>query len=357
MNTSASPVRRALSALGYGGRMLASRLRGHPLLVIASLYPTHRCNLRCVYCNSPFLNTAELSTAQWFEVIDQLAALGCRRVLILGGEPLLRPDVPDMIDRVRGRGMTSVLTSNGLLVPRQIERLRGLSTLVLSLDGPRGANDSVRGAGVFDAVVEAVASARRVGVPVKINAVMSAETAPLLADLLEFVDRHDLYVSINIMRSGAADLWRDAQKIKAEDRDIAELLARLGALARRNRRVLFSPATYAYAATWGDYGRDRFELGELSADDPRMRDAPACQAGRYYMSINPDGTVFPCVTTMGRIRGGNVARDGVEAAWRLLHDHRCAVCYSPCLVEKNQLFSLKPAVVRHFIGRHLRRFA
>ncbi len=119
----------------------------------------------------------------------------------------------------------------------------------------------------------------------------------------------------------------------------------------------FRPDTYRYAARWADYSRDRFEAHEIAADDPRVRSGPACRAGRDYLSIGPDGTVYPCALTFNRLPGGNVVSDGVEGAWRRLHDHSCIACYAPCLVQKNYLFSLKPSVVGQFVWRHLRRYA
>jgi MoaA/NifB/PqqE/SkfB family radical SAM enzyme len=346
-----------VQALAYVTRLVAARLRGEPLLTIASLYPTHRCNLRCLYCSSPLRKTPELSTSAWLRIVDELADLGCRRVAILGGEPLLRADVSQLIDRVRDRGMSCVLTSNGLLVPRQIDRLRRLSTLVLSLDAPGPANDEVRGAGVFAAVRDAIAAARSAGVPVKLNAVLSAKTAIHLEALLDFVAQQNLHVTVNIMRSGAPDLWRDAARIRAEDDDIRQILERLAARSRDDHRLLFSSTTYRYASRWGEYARDRIEESDAPPSDARRSGAPRCQAGRYYVTIDPDGTVYPCSLTVGRIRGGNAAIEGVKHATLSLRDHACVACYSPCLVEQNFLFSLNAAVLWHFARRHLRRFA
>jgi MoaA/NifB/PqqE/SkfB family radical SAM enzyme len=338
-------------------RVVASRLRGTPVLVKASLYPTSRCNLRCTYCSSPYRRTNELTTAQWRTVLDELAALGCGRVIFLGGEPLLRTDLPDLLAHAHHLGMSCALTSNGLLVPRLIERLRVLDTLVLSLDAPGPANDAVRGRGVFAAVQAAIAAAKQHSVPVKLNAVMSAVTAPFLDDLLEFTAANDLHLTINVMRSGEPDLWHEAATIKDEDAAIERLLHRLTELARRNRRVLFAPATYRYSAAWGEYGRDRIEAGDVPPDDPRVRNAPQCHAGRYYMAIDSDGTTYPCNITFDRLRGGNVVTDGVAAAWRALHDHPCVACFAPCLVETNSLFALRPQVLANFAQRHVARFA
>jgi MoaA/NifB/PqqE/SkfB family radical SAM enzyme len=345
------------NALAAGLQVLTSRVRGKPSLVGASLYLTQRCNLRCTYCSSPLRRTPELSTVQWCTIIDELAELGCRRLALLGGEPLLRADLGELIAHSRARGIRNALTSNGLLVPRRIDTLRGLDTLILSLDAPGPANDAVRGEGVFEAVEAAIAAARAAGLRLKLNAVMSAVTAPHLDHLLAFVERHDLYLTINVVRSGAPDLWKDAATIKPDDAEISRLCERLAAVARTNPRLLFSPSTYQYGAAWGDYSRDRYEAHELPADDPRRRGGPRCQAGRAYMSIDADGTVYPCVATMHRIAGGNAAIDGVAAAWRQLNDHQCVACYTTCLVEQNFLYSLQPSVVVHFARRHLMRFA
>ena len=326
-------------------------------MILAYLYPTHRCNLRCLYCSSPYLDTPELTLNQWLTVVDELADLGCRRITILGGEPLLRPDVPDIIARVRARGMSCVLTSDGLLVAKRIDELRSLNTLVLSLDAVGAANDAVRGTGVYAGVEKAVQAAKNADIPVKINAVLSATTAPALDELLAFVAEQDLHITLNVMRSGDPERWHKADAIKAEDAEIQRTLRRLAALSKRNPRILFSDTTFDYASRWGDYGRERVEADDVTADDPRVRHGPRCQAGRYYLSINPDGTVYPCVSTIGHIRGGNVITDGVAAAWRQLHDHRCVACYSPCLVEQNYLFLFDPRVMWRFATRHLRRFA
>ena len=345
------------NALAAGLNLLSGRLSGRPSLVGATIYITQRCNLRCTYCSSPLRRTPELTTDQWRTIIDELAELGCKRFTILGGEPLLRADLADFIAHARSRDIRCALTSNGLLVPQRIDWLRELDTLILSLDAPGPSNDAVRGKGVFDAVKAALAAARAAGLRVKLNAVMSAPTAPHLDELLAFVEENDLHLTVNIVRTGAPDLWKDAAAIKDDDAAISALCSRLAAVARSNPRLLFSPTAYAYGAGWGDYSRDRYEAHELPPNDPRVRRGPRCQAGRAYLSIDADGTVFPCVVTLHRITGGNAVHDGVAAAWRAMHNHQCVACYTTCLVEQNYLHSLRPSVLMHFARRHLTRFA
>lgn len=348
---------RVSSSLKYAGHMARCRLRGRPALVMAGILPTFRCNLRCTYCNLPGLKTPELCTDLWKSVIDQLSDLGCRRVSFLGGEPLLCTDLPELVDRVRRRGMSCVLTSNGLLVPERVQWLRQVSTLVLSLDSAGPANDEVRGEGSFEAIKKSIESARRNGIPVKINAVLSSRTSSGLDDLLGFIEKHDLHVTLNVMRSRRPELWGKAASIKDDDGNIRKLLVRIAGLARRNRRILFSEKTYRFASKWSPYSIDRYSRDELSPRHPLSQMGPRCQAGRYYMTILPDGSVTACMNTIGQIRGGNVVQDGAASAWRSLHDHGCVTCYSPCLVELNYLFSLNPSVVLNFVSRHFSLFA
>jgi len=334
-----------------GIRLVAGAALGRPVPAAAYLYPTFRCNLSCEYCNYPRIETTELETRDWFRIIDELSALGCRWVNILGGEPLLRDDLAEIVGRVRARGMSCLVTSNGLLVERRIESLRGIRLLVLSLDAPGPANDAVRGPGVFRAVERAVPAARSAGVPVKINATLSAVTLPDLDALIDYVNRSDIGLSVNVMRSGSRKLWHRAERIRPHDASCRAALLRLARLARSNRRIHYAGASYRFAASWPDFARDRYEENELPADSPLLRRSPRCRAGKNFLAIGPDGTTYPCIKTVGVVPGGNAAREGVDSAWRKLHGHRCKTCHSTCMIEMNSLFAFKPAVLFNALTR------
>jgi len=107
----------------------------HPLLV--HLIPIRRCNIDCGYCNEydkvsppvPF----ETMTAR----IDRLAALGTSVVAFSGGEPLLHPQLDDLIRQIRGHGMMAGLITNGFLLSEErIKALNaaGLDYMQISID-------------------------------------------------------------------------------------------------------------------------------------------------------------------------------------------------------------------------------
>ena len=120
-----------------GARMVVKGLAStdHPLL--AHIIPIRRCNLACEYCNEfdDFSKPVPIETM--FRRIDKLAELGTSVITISGGEPLLHPELDDVIRRIRHHGMVAGLITNGyLLVTERIQRLNkaGLEWLQISID-------------------------------------------------------------------------------------------------------------------------------------------------------------------------------------------------------------------------------
>src|SRR5512146_170023 len=107
----------------------------HP--VLAHIIPMRRCNLACAYCNEFDHSSQPVPVDVMFRRIDRLAALGTTVVTISGGEPLLHPELDDIIRRIRLHSTIAGLITNGyLLTAERIERLNraGLEHLQISID-------------------------------------------------------------------------------------------------------------------------------------------------------------------------------------------------------------------------------
>src|SRR5437588_2274263 len=107
----------------------------HPLLV--QIIPIRRCNIDCGYCNEYDKVSAPVPAATMRRRIDKLADLGTSVVAFSGGEPMLHPDLDDLIRHIRARGMMAGLITNGyFLVPKRIQQLNdaGLDYLQISID-------------------------------------------------------------------------------------------------------------------------------------------------------------------------------------------------------------------------------
>jgi MoaA/NifB/PqqE/SkfB family radical SAM enzyme len=107
----------------------------HPLLV--QIIPIRRCNIDCGYCNEFDKVSPPVPADALRHRIDKLAELGTSVVAFSGGEPMLHPDLNDLIRHIRARGMMAGLITNGyFLVPKRIEELNdaGLDFLQISID-------------------------------------------------------------------------------------------------------------------------------------------------------------------------------------------------------------------------------
>jgi len=140
MPTAAVKLRRKLKTIERNAHGLWQILKAlastdHPLL--AHLIPIRRCNLACTYCNEFDDFSKPVATELMLRRVDRLKELGTSVVTISGGEPLLHPDLDDIIHRMHERHVVSGLITNGyLLTADRIQRLNraGLEWLQISID-------------------------------------------------------------------------------------------------------------------------------------------------------------------------------------------------------------------------------
>jgi MoaA/NifB/PqqE/SkfB family radical SAM enzyme len=123
----------------------------HP--VLAHVIPMRRCNLACAYCNEYDDHSKPVPLETMFQRLDRLAELGTTVVTISGGEPLLHPDLDDIIARTRRHGMMAGLITNGyLLTADRVKRLNraGLEHLQISIDNVTPDDVSMKSLKVLD---------------------------------------------------------------------------------------------------------------------------------------------------------------------------------------------------------------
>jgi MoaA/NifB/PqqE/SkfB family radical SAM enzyme len=168
---------------------LAPGLSVRPL--VAELFLTDNCNLKCVSCACwRTVTRRELTGDEWRDVLDQLADYGILKANFTGGEPLLRRDAPELMAYAHGRGIRNLhLNTNAILLDdrrRNAVLEAGVRSFNISVDGPTAeVHESIRGvSGSF------------------------TTTVANLQKLLAHKDRLDLRVRMNftIMRSNVAEL-------------------------------------------------------------------------------------------------------------------------------------------------------
>ncbi|WP_436534314.1 pyrroloquinoline quinone biosynthesis protein PqqE [Actinoplanes sp. HUAS TT8] len=155
-----------------------------PIGMVAEL--TYRCPLRCGYCSNPVQASGEeLDTAAWIGVLEQARALGVLQVHFSGGEPALRPDLPELAGRARALGMYTNLVTSG--VGLSASRLADIDHVQLSVqDASAVSADAIAGLRAHDRKIAAAALVRAAGLPLTVNVVLHAANVERVAEIAAF---------------------------------------------------------------------------------------------------------------------------------------------------------------------------
>ena len=143
---------------------------------------TDKCNLRCIYCmdekdNSFLKNDEKLTDDEIYRIVKESSKLGIKKVRITGGEPLVRPDLVNLVSKINSiPGIEEIyLTTNGILLADMIDELavNGLKGVNISLDSLNEERfNKLTRLGKLNKVLEAIDKAIALGIKVKLNTVI-----------------------------------------------------------------------------------------------------------------------------------------------------------------------------------------
>jgi len=160
---------------------------------------TRACNLKCVHCyndsgvGKPF---KDITTEKAKEVLDDLAGFGVPSVLFSGGEPLMRPDLFELIEYAGGKGLRTVISTNGTLITEEKAAMikeRGVSYVGISLDGIGEINDRFRAVvGAFDKAVTGIRNCQAAGVRIGLRLTLTQRNVQDLEALFDFFEAENI---------------------------------------------------------------------------------------------------------------------------------------------------------------------
>jgi len=251
-----------------------------PYTLVAEL--TYRCPLRCLYCSNPldfYRARNELSTGQWRLTLSQAAELGVVQLHLSGGEPLLRPDLPELVRHARSLDLyTNLITSGTLLDEDRLRKLResGLDHIQLSIQGSDPANaELVAGTRSHESKLETARMVRKLEIPLTLNVVLHRLNIGHVRELIAL----------------AAELG--AQRLELAN-------TQFYGWALENRRLLmptldqYENAEQVVVQQIARY-RGKMEIAFVRNDYLSGEPKPCMGGwGQSYICINPVGQVMPC---------------------------------------------------------------
>ncbi len=281
------------------------------------LYPTLKCNLNCSFCDTTERHQPrqrELPLERHLEILEEAAAMGVKRVFILGGgEPLVARDLtPPIMRRVKELGLEGVLTTNGTILPPSLARQlldTGWDEIHVSIDGPTPEiHDALRGVpGAFAMTVKNLC---------RLNVLRGGRALPRLA--LHFVLTNQNHRTL-------PEMLRLAKAMGCFRIDFDQLIAyrpeqlalQLDESQRAELPALVSEAAqlaeeFGIATTLDNL------LGSARGEQPPpvtgtgLNNAP-CLKAWHYLVIQADGRTSPCCVLAGQ--GESAAQGSLQTLW------------------------------------------
>jgi radical SAM protein with 4Fe4S-binding SPASM domain len=291
---------------------------------------TLACNLRCRHCGATAgrARTDELTPAEALRLANELAALPCEEVTLMGGELFLRSDWLAIAERLRAGGVGLVLFTNGWLLDR--ERIAQIKTLMprtvgLSLDGAGPAiHDGQRGvAGSFERVWLALDRLQDAGVPASIITTLTRHNVYDLPALASLLLGRGVQWQVQVATCNGARMDRSDQLTPLEFYWVGAWLS----LARRKYDWPLLPVAGAH-----DLGHHSTRLGSVL---PPGCTWAGCTAGLDTLGIQSNGGVKGCLSLPDEFLEGTVRKRPLADLW---HDPDAFALNRRFVVDKLQGF-------------------
>ncbi|MBN2701397.1 MAG: pyrroloquinoline quinone biosynthesis protein PqqE [Methylothermaceae bacterium] len=251
-----------------------------PRWLLAEL--TYTCPLQCPYCSNPVdfaRYKTELETADWLRVLTQARRMGAVQLGFSGGEPLTRPDLPELVAHARGLGYYSNLITSGYgLTEAKIVQLKeaGLDHIQVSIQASeKDLSDFIAGTESYEHKKEVAHLVKKHGYPMVLCVVIHRHNIDQMEDILNMaVELGADYLELaNTQYYGWAHLNRPQLMPSRAQFEHAE------AVACRYRERLKGRMKIYYV------------IPDFYEDRPK-----ACMNGwgTTFLTIAPDGAALPC---------------------------------------------------------------
>ena len=311
--------------VAYGLSLVSYWAQKRPRPFSASFAVTNKCNLRCHYCNTPFLDPNDLPLDKVEVIFGKLRRMGVQRLGLLGGEPLVRRDLVDMISMAKRMGFYVSVNSNLNLYSRRPEAFDQVDLVMTSLDGDADHHRANRGEKSYDGVLEAIVDLRSRGKPLMAIAVVTENNLDQPEKLIQQAEELDFQIHFqpqcmdtDIVRGGIAE--------DLQDEELRRFWADLLVQKKRGRPIASSVAYLEAQSRWRDFRVSAFE-------DPGVR----CAAGRGFLYVDPQGRAYPCAYTKGKCEPVDMLAGDWQDDWN--GKTPCSTCNVGPMLEFNLLYT------------------
>jgi len=284
-----------------------------PILLLAEI--TFACDLNCPHCATLSVKTRspdELTTNEWKSLIDELSALHVFTLTFTGGEPLLRPDLEDLIEYATEGGVyTTIDTSAHDMTEERIQSLlsAGLRGAQISLDGADAkTHDKFRGCkGLYDHIMRILPILIDSRIALQISSILTRVNLDQIPVIMEKLDEMGIK-RYNLMRLLSSGRGACSNFLSPEPNECVAAMQGIFEKERQLKRLFVFYPSLPAAYYKESIGLDKYE--QLKHEGK----IGSCAAGITTCVISPTGDVMPCDVS-GQISLGNIKKTSLKEVW------------------------------------------
>lgn len=288
------------------GSRLAVAMEGHPQPTVCTLQVTTRCQANCIHCSAARhkrTGEQEMTTQDWKRIIREAEQLGSVTIIFTGGEPLLRPDIFELIEWVDKDEAVALMFCNGLLLnDENVRKLAdaGLWAIHISIDSPDpDAHDEMRRVpGCYDKAIEGLKRCKDAGILAGIST----------------------YATPERLRNGqVVEMIELAKTVGADEITIFDVVP-TGRLLHEDRRHLLTDddkdELCRIEHLYNSIGQLPSVITQAHVNGPTGN---GCYAGWCQFYMTAFGEMTPCDFTP--LAFGNAREESVETIWNRMAHH------------------------------------
>lgn len=275
-------------------------------MMIVSWNTTNKCNMYCKHCYRDAGAEAEqeLNTIEGKALLGEISKAGFKIIIFSGGEPLVRPDIYELVEHATKLGLRPVLGSNGALITLEVaKRLKAAGTMGIgiSLDSlsPRKHNEFRSYEGAFRETINGMKNCREAGLPFQIHTTVMNWNMDEILDITDFavgmgaVAHHTFFL---VPTGRGSSIEKQSLNSEQYEKLLKDIM-----LKQKEVNIELKPTCAP------EFMRIAKEMGI----NPRF--SRGCLAGTSYCIISPIGDVQPCAYLNLPI--GNVKEKAFSEIW------------------------------------------
>lgn len=266
---------------------------------------TLRCNLSCLHCGSRAAESRqnELSTAEAFDLVRQLAEAGIDEVALIGGEAFLRRDWLEIAAEITRRGMLCTMVTGGYGITEKLAvkmRKAGIVQASVSVDGMEATHDYLRGRqGSWKSCFQSIRHLEQAGIITTCNTQINRQSATELFQIYHAIRAAGVkawQLQMTVPMGNAADNW----ELLLQPYELLELFPRLAELAVQARKDEIWLIPGNNVGYFGPFER-------LLRGGKEWTFWNGCRAGLNSLGIEADGAIKGCPSLPTHpYTGGNI---------------------------------------------------